>query len=80
MKRSIIILSISQDSFDYDLLLNYLRINCLVTKLYIIPQGFLIETEMCLIERKKFIGTIIQSDVTDIRIHDILFEENCIKT
>ena len=75
IQKSIIIFYISQESFDYDLLLNYLRVNPLITKLNIIPQGLLAETIMPPKDRKNLIQTIIQSDVNNIYVYDILHEE-----
>jgi len=78
-KKSFIIISISLESFDYDLLLNYLCVAPFVTHLYVMPEGFLAEIETSSYERKKFIGTIIQSEIKNIEIHDILYEKNRIK-
>ncbi len=72
IKKSIVILFISLESLDYDLVLNYLLVNTRVKQLFRIPQGFLFEIEMFQEDRRILFGTLIQSEVTNIEVYDIL--------
>ncbi|MGV8086508.1 MAG: hypothetical protein ACP5N1_02670 [Candidatus Woesearchaeota archaeon] len=75
-KKSIMIIYISKDSIDYDLVLNYLRVHSFITHLSIIPEGFLVRMQLNQKDRRKLIGTIIDSEVTNIKIHELLHEED----
>ena len=72
IKKSIVILFISPESLDYDLVLNYLLANPYVKQLFRISQGFLFELEMYREDRRVLFGTLIQSEVTNIEVYDIL--------
>ena len=76
MKKFVIILSIKKESFDYDIILTYLRHNIHVDRLSILPQGFLIIIAFDDISaRKKLFRDIIQLDIDDIMFHEICYEQ-----
>jgi hypothetical protein len=76
IKKSFIILTILRESYDYDILLNYLRNNAKVNILCILPQGFLVgiihDNDA---ERRGMIGSILRLDVKNIEIYNVLYEE-----
>lgn len=76
MKKYFVILIINKESFDYDIILTYLRNNVNVDRLSLLPEGILII--MCFdddSDRRKILSDIIQLDIEDIQIHEILYEE-----
>ncbi|MGV8172164.1 MAG: hypothetical protein ACP5OA_05740 [Candidatus Woesearchaeota archaeon] len=76
MENFFMIMTIRDDSIDYDMVLNYVINNPLVQRVSIISKGMLIQV-MCEDEvtRKKFISNILNSGVENIELFDILYEE-----
>jgi hypothetical protein len=76
MKKHFIILTISKESYDYDILVSYLRHNSNVERVSILPQGLLIkifyEDDDA---RRRLLGEIIKLDVENMTSHEILYEE-----
>ena len=71
-----IIITISTESLGYDILLNYLHAYSGMRKLYIIPNGLLVELSFeDYIDRREWISSIIKLDVDEITFHEILYEE-----
>jgi hypothetical protein len=75
-KKYFMIITISPESYDYDILLNHLYNDSCITKLCIIPQGLFIEASFeDYMNRRDLIGKIVRLDVEDVTIHEILYEE-----
>jgi len=76
MKKYFIILTISKESFDYDIILSYLRNSPNVDKLSILLDGFMIIIHFDEdSERRKLLSDIVKSDVEDMQVHEIYYEE-----
>jgi hypothetical protein len=76
MKKHFIILTIAKDSYDYDILVSFLRNNSNVELVSILPNGLLIkifyEKDD---DRRKLLRDIIKLDVENMISHEILYEE-----
>lgn len=76
VKKFFMIITISNDSLDYNILLNHLYNDSGITKLCIIPQGLFIEAVFeDYVNRKDWISNIIKLDVDEIIFHEVLYEE-----
>ena len=76
MKSSVILIKMERESYDYDLVLNYLKENYLVKELLVTTEGLYVR--ICYLdasERKNLLKLLIYLDVKDIMFHEILYEE-----
>lgn len=76
MRKNILLIKISEESYDYDILVSYLLSNSSIESLSIISEGLLVriryETSD---ELKKILGNIIKLDVDDMKSCEIMYEE-----
>jgi hypothetical protein len=76
MKKHFIVITISEESYDYNLLVSYLSNNSNVERISILPCGLLIRIAYERDEdRKKLFRDIIKLDVENVISHEILYEE-----
>jgi hypothetical protein len=76
MRKTILLITISESSYDYDILLSYLWDNSAVESLSIIAEGLLVR--ICYNtsdELKKILSNIIKLDVDDVKSCEIMYEE-----
>ncbi len=76
MKKHFIIITISDDSYDYDVLVSYLRTNRNVERVSVILEGLLVkifyENDD---DRRKLLGDMMKLDIENMILHEILYEE-----
>ena len=75
-RKYFMIIRIDAASYHHPMLSDYILISSCVRKLYVIPEGFFIETIFDDdADRKRWLSNIIKSDVDEIMFHEVLYEE-----
>jgi hypothetical protein len=73
IKRKFVIITMSRESFDYDLLLNYLKDNLIVYSLNIISSGFFIELVYDKEQECYDLMKLVRSlEVKDVVVHPVM--------
>jgi len=70
------IIAICRESTDYDILLDYLLNNSMISEISITSNGVLARVQCeTRLERRKMVSTVLNLDVEIIELLDILYEE-----